>query len=210
MLWFLIHQSAFSQEKWPLYKISPGLLKKINSGVFTGKSTFIITISGKVLPGEIKALNAGEKKINDYASFSFFEIRVTVEELLSKVLPAPGVIFAEDASLKKGLNICRIKLELTGGGVIYSQQETVYYLRGNDFIVFPNPVQQNQPINILASDSQEETRLLIYNSQGNKLAEYVIENTVTSIPSGRLSKGLYIFRFTRKGQPGNSIKVFVY
>jgi hypothetical protein len=130
---------------------------------------------------------------------------------IQQVANLSGVLINfSDASLKKGLNIYRIKLELAGGGVIYSQQETVYYLSGNDFIVYPNPVKQNQPINILSSDSQEETRLLIYNTQGSKLAEYVIENTVISIPSGRLSKGLYIFRFTRKGQQDNSIKVFVY
>jgi hypothetical protein len=130
---------------------------------------------------------------------------------IQQVTNLAGVLINfSDAALKKGLNIYRIKLELAGGGVIYSQQETVYYLPGNDFIVYPYPVQQNQPINILASDSQEETRLFIYNTQGSKLAEYVIENSVTSIPSGRLSKGLYVFRFTGKGQPGNSIKVFVY
>ncbi|MEO5647327.1 MAG: S8 family peptidase [Chitinophagaceae bacterium] len=115
-----------------------------------------------------------------------------------------------DAALKKGLNIYRIKLELTGGGVIYSQQETVYYLSGNDFVVYPNPVQQNQPINILTSDSPEETRLIILNTQGSKIAEYIIENTVTTVPTGRLSKGIYIFRFMRGGQKDNSIKVFIY
>src|SRR4029078_12029861 len=44
-----------------------------------------------------------------------------------------------DASLKKGSNIYRVKLELAGGKVIYSSIETVYYFNGTEFIVYPNP-----------------------------------------------------------------------
>ena len=98
MLCVLFNQSAFSQQKIPENKVSPGLLQIIKSGRITGKSKFIITVSGNALPNEIKVLNAEEKKINDYGIFSFFEIRVTVDEFLSKVMLAPEVIFAEDAS----------------------------------------------------------------------------------------------------------------
>ena len=115
-----------------------------------------------------------------------------------------------DAALKKGLNIYRIKLELTGGGVVYSQQETVYYLSGSNYLVYPNPVQQNQPINILGSDSPEETKLLILNTKGSKIAEYAIDETLTKIPAIRLSKGMYIFHFIRSGQRDESMKVIVY
>lgn len=50
----------------------------------------------------------------------------------------------------------------------------------------------------------------VLNIQGNKIAEYRIENTVTTIPTGRLSKGVYILLFKRPGQKDSSKKFFVY
>ena len=98
MLCIILNQSAFSQQKLPGNKVSPGLLQSIQSGRIAGKSKFIITVSGYILPNEIKILNVREKKINEFGTFSFFEIQVTVEELLSKIILVPEVIFAEDAS----------------------------------------------------------------------------------------------------------------
>ena len=100
LLYFLFSQSAFPQQKLSEYKLSPNLLQNIKSGRLAGKSKFIITVSGNILPDEIKALNAEEKKIYEYGTFSFFEIRVTIDELLSKVIVSPRVIFAEDAYRK--------------------------------------------------------------------------------------------------------------
>ena len=98
LVFILFNQSVFSQNKFSEKKVSPGLFQKIQSGRITGKLKFIITVSGSVFPKEIKTLHVEEKKINDYGIYSFFEIIVTVDDLLSKVLTVPEVVFAEETS----------------------------------------------------------------------------------------------------------------
>lgn len=114
-----------------------------------------------------------------------------------------------DVSLKKGLNIYRVKLELFGGKSIYSLPETVYYFENSDYIIYPNPVQQNQTIHILNAGSFLNTLLLVYNMQGEKLIEMKADDLSNSIQAGRLSKGIYFFRFIRYGEKDVVLKVFV-
>jgi hypothetical protein len=114
-----------------------------------------------------------------------------------------------DGSLQKGLNIYRIKLELAGGRVIYSSVETVYYFKGDEFIVYPNPALQYQPINILSDNQFEPATLQIINIQGQKIFQMPLDDLVTQIQAGKLSKGIFLFRIIRKDRPDDVIKVFV-
>jgi hypothetical protein len=123
--------------------------------------------------------------------------------------PADLQFHFSDSRLKKGLNIYRIKLELNDGKAIYSQPETVDYFSNSLFMVFPNPAPQNQSINILSADTLQNTRLQVLNTQGQKIYELLMDNVSRQIPAGRLSKGLYLFRFVRNGQKDIVMKVVV-
>lgn len=114
-----------------------------------------------------------------------------------------------DASLKKGLNIYRVKLELAGGKVIYSLIETVYYFNGAEFIVYPNPASQYQPITILSHNQFEPATLQVLNMQGQTIYEMKLNDVSNQLPTGRLSKGLNLFRIIRKDQKDVVLKVFV-
>lgn len=114
-----------------------------------------------------------------------------------------------DFLLTKGLNTYRIRLELAGGEIIYSSDETVFYFPVTEYIVYPNPVIQHQTISVLAEDPFPTVTLQILNSQGQKLFVKQIEDVVTTIPSGKLSKGIYYFRFIKKDVKDHIIKVLV-
>ncbi|HLF45858.1 MAG TPA: S8 family serine peptidase [Chitinophagaceae bacterium] len=114
-----------------------------------------------------------------------------------------------DVFLIKGLNSYRIKLELSGGRNIYSAIETVYYFSGSDYIIYPNPVQQYQSITILADDPFPTVTLQVMNGQGQKLFTQLIEDVVTTFPTGKLSKGIYYFRFIKKEVKDQILKVIV-
>ena len=114
-----------------------------------------------------------------------------------------------DVLLNKGLNIYRIKLDLAGGRAIYSSAETVYYFSGTEYIIYPNPVQQYHPINILADDPFPVVTLQVLNGQGQKLFTQQIIDIVTTIPSGKLSKGIYLFRFIKQGEKDKIMKVMI-
>lgn len=126
-------------------------------------------------------------------------------------LPAPSgltVNFA-DNGLTKGLNTYRVKLELSGGGTIYSSTETVYYFAGSEYIVFPNPVHSNELINYLSNDLLHTTTLQVFNVLGQKLAEQVMDDVKGQISAGRLRTGFYLFRFVRSGKKDVVLKVVV-
>ena len=114
-----------------------------------------------------------------------------------------------DASIKKGLNIYRVKLELAGGKVIYSSIVTVYYFNGAEFIVYPNPASQYQSITILSNNQFEPATLQVINMQGQKIYEMKLNDISNLLPAGRLSKGINLLRIVRKGQKDVVLKVFV-
>jgi hypothetical protein len=115
-----------------------------------------------------------------------------------------------DGSLKKGLNVYRVKIELAGGRTIYSSAETVYYFNGAAFIVYPNPASQYQTVTILSDNqSPEPVTLQVMNMLGQKIYEMKLNDVVNQLPAGRLSKGLNLLRIVRKDQKDIVLKLFV-
>ena len=125
------------------------------------------------------------------------------------VNPSSLLLNFTDASLNKGLNVYRVKLELAGGKVIYSSIETVYYFNGNEFIVYPNPASQYEPITILSDNQFEPATLQVINMQGQKIYEMKLNDVSNQLPPGRLSKGLNLLRIIRKDQKDVVLKLFV-
>ena len=114
-----------------------------------------------------------------------------------------------DHQLKKGLNVYRVKLELAGGKTVYSSVETIYYFDGSEFIVYPNPSMQYQPITILSDNQFEPATLQVINMQGQKVYEMKLNDVSNQIPAGKLSKGIYLLRIVRNGMKDVALKVFV-
>ncbi len=129
---------------------------------------------------------------------------------LHQVTNPSSLLYAyTDASLKKGLNVYRVKLELAGGKVIYSSIESVYYFNGAEFIVYPNPASQYQPITILSDNQFEPATLQVINMQGQKIYEMKLNDVSNQLPAGRLSKGINLLRILRKDQKDVVLKIFV-
>ena len=98
------------------------------------------------------------------------------------VNPSLLVLSFTDATLKKGLNVYRVKLELEGGKVIYSSIETVNYFNGSEFIVYPNPALQYYPVTILSDNQFEPATLHMINMQGQKIYEMKLNDISTQLP----------------------------
>jgi hypothetical protein len=98
---------------------------------------------------------------------------------------------------------------LAGGRIIYSSVQTVYYFNGAEFIVYPNPAGQYQPITILSDNQFEPATMQVINMQGQKILEMKINDISNQIPAGKLSKGIYLLRIIRKDQKDVVLKLFV-
>jgi Secretion system C-terminal sorting domain len=115
-----------------------------------------------------------------------------------------------DTKLSKGLNVYRSKIVLTGGRVIYTLPETIYNLEQSRFIIFPNPVRQNQPVEVLISnDILTEVTLLIYDSFGRMMMQKKLNNFREQINIDQLASGMYIFRFMVEGEKDTIMKVVI-
>lgn len=114
-----------------------------------------------------------------------------------------------DGQLQQGLNIYRIRLELKGGAMIHSQNVTVYYIPNTDFVIYPNPVQQGQMLYVLPADLSQTVRLQVINSLGQKIYESVVDDLPTPVPTGKLSKGFYLFRFIKEDGSTSVFKILV-
>lgn len=121
-----------------------------------------------------------------------------------------GLIYTySDNNLTKGGNRYRARIELNNGTIIYSQPETIYYFSNSDYIFFPNPAMQSQPITIV-SKNIDGARLQVCNSMGVLVFEMILDDAVKTIPAGLLAKGVYVCRIYKTGINTTVQKIVVY
>jgi hypothetical protein len=78
-----------------------------------------------------------------------------------------------DNNLVKGLNIYRIKLELAGGGIVYSLNENVFYFATANYVIYPNPAMQSAEINI-AQANVDIAFMQVFNAAGKKFLKKIL------------------------------------
>src|SRR4030095_8465590 len=128
---------------------------------------------------------------------------------LQSISSIQGVNFAyTDNSLAHGLNIYRVKIELTDGRIFYSETVTIYFAN-EPYIIYPNPVRQYQDVTLI-SNEPGVLQLQLFNVMGAKLYDKTIDNWSNTISTGKLSKGIYLIRITKDNQLQKTLKLIVY
>jgi len=128
---------------------------------------------------------------------------------LQKVDNISGLTYSYiDNSLTHGLNVYRVKIELMDGRVVNSETVTVYYAK-EPYIVYPNPVPQSQPVTLISNDP-DIAHLQIFNTIGQKVFEKTLNDFSNTIPTDRLSKGIYLLRIVKDNQAEATLKLIVY
>lgn len=114
-----------------------------------------------------------------------------------------------DINLMKGLNIYRIKIELQGGGIVYTSEERVFYFHHGFYVVYPNPARQYADI-FIAQEEVDRAIMQVFNAAGVKVFETTLDDRINKIPAGKLSKGIYFIHFTNNSQRRQTHKLVVY
>ena len=104
--------------------------------------------------------------------------------------PSQLIFQIENNQLHPGINRFRTKLTLADGTIIYSQEEIIYFLANNEFIVYPNPAKVTSGFNVLRKDLDDAT-LLLYDLYGRRIMEVAIKDLVNAIPTSTLQRGVY-------------------
>jgi len=145
---------------------------------------------------QVKNLSFEKQSATGYASLALIE---PVKELQYAV---------PDESLSQGSNTYRVKITLQDGRTIYSEDETIDYLAGKDYLLYPNPLGGQSLLNILSADPAGKV-LQLFNTLGQKVYEGKLTRSPQQIPVGRLAKGLYFFRILKDGKRATSGKIVI-
>jgi hypothetical protein len=114
-----------------------------------------------------------------------------------------------DLQLTQGANVYRLQVKLNDGSIIYSSSDMVFYFPGNPVLIYPNPVKQNQSVNIIAQDPGIYS-IKIYDLNGQLVFQEPLNNIIQQLWAMRLPTGLYVVKFT--GDDGKTFtqKLVVY
>ena len=93
-----------------------------------------------------------------------------------------------DNSLVSGGNRYRVKIRLKNGGTIFSSIETIYYLAGKNYLVYPNPAKSNF---VIVSNDADSSEFILYNTTGQMVLRKTLSSVVQNVPIPQLKRGLY-------------------
>ena len=89
-------------------------------------------------------------------------------------------------------------IQLQNGQKIYSQAETVFYFNQSPYLIFPNPVPRNTPLQVHSPDLQPR-QLVLIDSPGQKVKQQMLNNLVSGISLSALPKGAYFILILKEG-----------
>lgn len=96
-----------------------------------------------------------------------------------------------DSNLINGPNTYRCALNTITGGVIQSDAASLYYWGNEDFILYPNPVTGNVPLQLLSKNPFNKTATLYHNS-GKKIWQLPVNNSLEQFSVAGLPSGTYL------------------
>ncbi|MBL7829024.1 MAG: S8 family peptidase [Saprospiraceae bacterium] len=99
----------------------------------------------------------------------------------------------------QGVNLYRATLETALGSTIHSDTLAVYFTGERDWLVFPNPLADNQSLNILFENAGEAT-FRLYDTNGNLVMEKELFDTWEQLPTDHLPSGVYFFEAATEGK----------
>ena len=192
----------------PLLRNKTGLRSYAYNYTDQGVSCYLRVLLGQLIINSAKLdLELGTKY--NVKSITWQKLTTNGYVLLQKVDNISGLTYSYiDSSLTHGLNVYRVRIELMDGRVINSETVTVYYAK-EPYIVYPNPVPQYQPVTLISNDP-DITQLQIFNTIGQKVFEKTLNDFSNTIPTDRLSKGIYLLRIVKDNQGEATLKLIVY
>ncbi len=149
-------------------------------------------------------INQGELKLQLGTLYlvkkvSFQKLSNTVQTIFQQIPTTQTNFIYVDAALQQGLNIYRAVVELEDGSLIHSEPETVFYSNNKPNIIFPNPVPQGMPLQVLVEQPGAATAH-IYDAQGKLTKKVSLEEKLNEISTRGLAKGLYFMRVFEVGK----------
>jgi hypothetical protein len=129
--------------------------------------------------------------------------------LLDKTTNITGLQYNSiDKTIRPGSYIYRAVLELTDGRLIYSSTAIIYFVGANPAVVYPNPVQRNGSLTVLA-EQDEALQFQLIDNYGRVVLQKQLTDYPQQISLLNLSKGIYYFRLLKKNKKVQSGRLII-
>jgi subtilase family protein/type IX secretion system substrate protein len=192
----------------PLIKNKTGVRSYAYNYTNQGVACYVRTLLGQLI-GNAAKLDLQLGTSNNVKSITWQKLTINGYVPLETIDSISGITYSYvDNSLSHGLNVYRVKIELMDGRIINSETVTVYFAQ-EPYIVYPNPTPQNHPVTLITNDPDIE-QLEIFNTLGQKVFEKTLNDFSNTIPTDRLSKGIYLLRIVKDNQAQATLKLIVY
>jgi hypothetical protein len=186
----------------PVLKDGARLMRSITTNLdFQGIGCYLTSLSPENAPEEGVYLN-----INLGTTVGIEEIDIERKNNLQrfekidnipKVKLRNGFRFLDSSPLQ-GLNQYRLKLKFQNGEEYLSAIAETYFLTTRPFLVFPNPVSNNEPINIFSKvfEQNQVINFLLFDITGTKVFQETLYSDSNSVQLGPLKNGVYIYHLS--------------
>lgn len=103
-------------------------------------------------------------------------------------------IFFTDTTAQDGLNIYRANIEFSSGSNIYSEVDTIRFLKTTVAVLFPNPAKRHKSLNILLKDFDGNDAFFhLFNSRGNLILIKKLRKERDQVLLAPYADGLYLY-----------------
>jgi hypothetical protein len=112
------------------------------------------------------------------------------------ITPSLATLYSyTDSALQQGVNAYRIKIELAGGRVVYSQVETIYYTGDKLYVLYPNPVSRQQNLFVINRFMDGSLYASLYDMAGRLVKRYSLPQPVNEVYIKDIPAGVYLILF---------------
>lgn len=113
-----------------------------------------------------------------------------------------------DETLQGGVTKYRAAIALTNGTIMYSDTATLYYGDNDTYIVYPNPLYASaQQLEVLTDG--DSLTMVFYDATGRTVKTQGLYNSLFRFSMADVTRGFYIYRIFRNGQPVASGRLMI-
>ncbi|MBK6264492.1 S8 family peptidase [Marivirga sp. S37H4] len=98
-----------------------------------------------------------------------------------------------------GFNTYRAKIEFVNHSSIVSDSLTTYFVKGRDFIVYPNPVNNSSSLQVFSKKFEGEYVFQLSNTKGEVVMKAYLTDSRSYLDLPGLADGLYVYHIYQNG-----------
>lgn len=137
------------------------------------------------------------------------EVGNSWQDVIAEV-PKEEVVKLLDENPDNGLNNYRLLINFINGEQIISDKLNAFFVKDEDFLVFPNPVNSDQDIRVFGKSVRQIHEFRLTTIYGKEVLHYNFDDDRLFIERPQVDAGLYLYQIIKNGELVASGKLLFY